>query len=306
MNLKIKIKDVTFSNPIWNSSGTFGYGREFQVFFDLNELGAVVTKTVTLHPKKGNPPPRIIETASGLLNSIGLENSGVKAFVKNAYPFLKSLKTQVVISVAANNPKELIECIRILDEPSFPSAFEVNLSCPNINHQQQKACLISQDKGLVKTFITNARRYTDKLIIAKLTPNVTDIAEMAQAAEEAKADAVSMVNTYVGLAVDAKTMKPVLGNVIGGLSGPAIKPLALHAVWKTFNKISIPIIGMGGIMNGTDVAEFMLCGATAVQIGTANFVSPNRVISALKEFQQHLKDKQLRTPQQLIGKLNRR
>jgi len=171
-----------------------------------------------------------------------------------------------------------------------------------INHQQKKACLISQDKDLVKGFITNVRRHTDKIIIAKLTPNVTDIAEMAQAAEEAKADAVSMVNTYVGLAVNAETMKPVLDNVTGGLSGPAIKPLALNAVWKTFNKISIPIIGMGGIMNGTDVAEFMLCGATAVQVGTANFISPDRTMSVLEEFQQYIQKKKL-TAQCLVGKL---
>lgn len=303
MNLKMKIREVTFNNPIWSASGTFGYGREFQMFFDLNELGAVVTKTVTLHPKIGNPPPRMVETPSGLLNSIGLENDGIESFIKNAYPFLKSLKTKVIISVAANNPKELVECIRILDEPSFPTAFEINLSCPNINHQQQKTCLISQDKVLVNDFITHARRYTDKLIIAKLTPNVTDIAEMAQAAEDAKADAVSLVNTYIGLAVNAQTMKPILGNIVGGLSGPAIKPLALHAVWKTCKKISIPIIGIGGIMNGIDVAEFMLCGASAVQVGTANFISPDRIMSVLKGFKQYLAQQKITVPDQLVGKL---
>jgi dihydroorotate dehydrogenase (NAD+) catalytic subunit len=303
MKLNFKIRGVTFKNPIWSASGTFGYGREFQPFFDLNQLGAIVTKTVTLHSRCGNSPPRIVETASGLLNAIGLENNGAKSFVKNAYPFLKSLKTQVVVSVAANNPEELVECVKILDQPSFPAAFEINLSCPNIDHQQGKTCLISQDKDLIKGFIANVKRHTDKLIIAKLTPNVTDIAQMAVAAQEAKADAVSMVNTFVGLAVNAHTMQPMLGNVTGGLSGPAIKPLALNAVWKTFKQISIPIIGMGGIMTGIDVAEFMICGATAVQIGTANFISPDRMMTILKEFQQYLKDKQLISPQHLIGKL---
>ena len=302
MNVQIKIKDITFNNPIWSASGTFNYGREFQIFFDVNALGAIVTKTVTLKPTIGNRPPRIVETPSGLLNSIGLENDGAEAFIKKAYPFLMSLKTKVIISVAANNEKELIECIRMLDKLSFPTAFEINLSCPNIHHPQQ-GCVIAQDKHRIKAFLTTARRHTDKLIIAKLTPNVTDIAEMAEIAEQAQADAVSLVNTYLGLAVNAYTMKPVLGNTIGGLSGPAIKPLAQHAVWKAFHQISIPIIGVGGIMNGIDAAEFMLCGASAVQIGTANFISPNRIMSVLKEFKHYLGQQKITALNQLIGGL---
>jgi dihydroorotate dehydrogenase (NAD+) catalytic subunit len=303
MKLNIKIKDISFNNPIFTASGTFGYGREFQSLIDLNQLGAIVTKTVTLHPRTGNAPPRIVETASGMLNAIGLENDGVEHFILSAYPFLKQLNIPVIISTAANQPNELAQCIRRLDQTSFPAGFEINLSCPNIDHAQKKHCLISQDKDLIQAFVSSARSSTDKLLIAKLTPNVADISHMAQAAEQANADAVSLVNTYLGLSVDAQTMQPVLGNVTGGLSGPAIKPLALYAVWKTFQQISIPIIGMGGMMNGIDAAEFMLCGGTAVQVGTANFVSPRSIINILHEFEDYLTLKK-RTAASLVGQLH--
>jgi dihydroorotate dehydrogenase (NAD+) catalytic subunit len=302
MNLHIKIGKMQFDNPIWVASGTFGNGEEFTDFLNLDDIGAIITKTVTLNARQGNPPPRIVETASGLLNSIGLENKGARVFKQKEYLFLKKLNTKVIVSIAGESKEEFIECIKILSEQDFPHAFELNLSCPNISYTGIK-CLLAQDIEAVKQIVLAVKQQTNIPIIAKLTPNVTDIAAVAQAAEQGGADAVSLVNTFFGMAVDAETQKPLLGNVIGGLSGPAIKPLALRAVFEVYKNISIPIIGIGGIMTGIDVAEFMLCGASAVQIGTANLVDPDAYPKILQDFKDYLNQHNIDQLAELIGKL---
>jgi dihydroorotate dehydrogenase (NAD+) catalytic subunit len=298
MNFHMKIGKMQFDNPIWVASGTFGNGEEFTDFLNLDDIGAIITKTVTLNARQGNPPPRIVETASGLLNSIGLENKGARVFKQEQYPFLKKLNTKVIVSIAGESKEEFIECIKILSEQDFPHAFELNFSCPNVTGK-----LIAQDPILTEQIIAAVKQQTNIPIIAKLTPNITDIAAIAKAAEQGGADAVSLVNTFFGMAVDAETQKPLLGNVIGGLSGPAIKPLALRAVFEVYKNISIPIIGIGGIMTGIDVAEFMLCGASAVQIGTANLVDPDAYPKILQDFKDYLNQHNIDQLAELIGKL---
>jgi len=303
MNLKTTIGKLEFKNPIWVASGTFRYAEELADFIDINKIGAIITKTVTLKAREGNSPPRLVETAAGLLNSIGLENAGVENFKKSHYERLKKIKTNVIINIAGNSVEDFVNCVDVLAEKNFPHAFELNLSCPNVEHQQSKYRLLAQDPNLTEQIVRAVKDKVQQPVVVKLTPNVTDIAEIAKAAEQGGADAISLVNTYLGMAVDANTMRPLLGNVIGGLSGPAIKPLALRAVWEVYNKISIPIIGIGGIMSGIDVAEFMLCGASAVQIGTANLVDPNAYTRITEEFNDYLAAKKISELDHLIGKV---
>ncbi|MFH1395502.1 MAG: dihydroorotate dehydrogenase [Candidatus Omnitrophota bacterium] len=303
MDIKIKIGNEEFKNPIWTASGTFGYGKEFEDFFDIEKIGAIITKTVTVNAREGNAPPRVVETPSGLLNSIGLENKGADKFREENYPYLKKLKTKIIISIAGNNEKEFEQCIEKLSEKHFPNAFEINLSCPNVDHLGARYRLIAQDPRATEKIVKSVKKRSQQIVIAKLTPNVTDIAEIASAAENGGADAVSLVNTYMGIAVDAQEQTPVLGNIIGGLSGPAIKPMALKAVRDAYQKIKIPIIGIGGIMRGMDVVEFMLCGAKAVQVGTANFVNPDGYNLILKEFKDYLKRKNIKKLNSIIGKI---
>ena len=303
MNLKTKICDILFKNPVWVASGTFRYGEEFTDFLNLNDIGAIVTKTITLNARQGNPPPRIVETASGLLNSIGLENDGAKVFKQKNYARLKQLKTKIIISIAGEDQEEFIKCVQILAEQNFPSAFELNLSCPNVMQNQTRYKLAAQDPHATEKIISAVKQHTKLPVIAKLTPNVTDIITIAKAAEVGGADAISLANTYLGMAVNAETRRPLLSNIVGGLSGPAIKPLALRTVWEVHNHISIPIIGIGGIMTGIDVAEFMLCGACAVQIGTANLIDPNAYTRILQEFKDYLKRHDVKQLSELVGKL---
>jgi dihydroorotate dehydrogenase (NAD+) catalytic subunit len=304
MNLKTKICDILFKNPIWVASGTFRYGEEFTDFLNLNDIGAIVTKTITLNARQGNPPPRIVETASGLLNSIGLENDGAKIFKQKNYTRLKQLKTKIIISIAGEDQEEFIKCVQILTEQNFPSAFELNLSCPNVMQNQTRYKLIAQDPHATEKIVSAVKQHTKLPVIAKLTPNVTDIVTIAKAAEVGGADAISLANTYLGMAINTETRRPLLSNIVGGLSGPAIKPLALRAVWEVHNHISIPIIGIGGIMTGIDVAEFMLCGACAVQVGTANLIDPNAYTRILQEFKDYLKRHNIKQLSELIGKLD--
>jgi len=303
MGLQIKIKTKTYKNPIWVASGTFGYGEEFQDFLDLNEVGAIVTKTVTLEPRVGNPPPRVVETPSGMLNSIGLENKGIDHFIKEYLPSLRKLKTRVVVSIAGSGKKEFVACAEKLSGKNEPDAIELNLSCPNVVHGETKYSLVAQDPRATKKIVSAVRKVTGCALIAKLSPNVTDITAIARAAEEAGADAISLVNTYQAMAVDAEEMKPVLGNVVGGLSGPAIKPMALKTVRDVYNNIKIPVVGIGGIMTGTDVAEFMLCGARAVQVGTANLADPAAYKRILEEFKAYLAAKGIQRVSDLVGAL---
>ena len=273
--LKTRLFGKEFKNPIWVASGTFGCGEEFVDFLDLKEVGAIVTKTVTLEGREGNLPPRVVETPSGMLNSIGLENKGAKHFKEEKYPFLKKTGTKVIVSLSGPKEEEFVRCAKILNEKNFPDAFEINLSCPNVKHGKTKHALIAQDEKATRELIRKIKKAVKKPVIAKLSPNVTSIARIAQEAEKGGADAVALVNTYYGMAVSAEEMKPLLGNIIGGLSGPAIKPIALKAVFDVHKKVKIPVIGMGGIMTGEDVAEFLLCGASCVQVGTANLADPS-------------------------------
>ena len=303
MDLTVKIGKITFKNPVWTASGTFGYAEEFRDFVDLNKIGAIVTKTVTLKGRKGNPPPRLIETPSGLLNSIGLENGGIDHFKEKCYPFLRRLDTKIVVSIAGADKKELVKCAEKLSDGKPPDAIEVNLSCPNVEHGGTKYRLMAQDPRTTEKVVAAVRNRAGCAVIAKLAPNVTDITVIARAAEAGGADAVSLVNTYLAMAVDAETMRPALGNITGGLSGPAIKPMALKAVWDVFQSVKIPVIGIGGARTGTDVAEFMLCGARAVQIGTANFPDPAACERILGEFKDFLTRKKIKKASTLVGKL---
>ena len=303
MDLTTKIGKTVFKNPVWVASGTFGYGKEFEDFFDIDSLGAVVTKTVTKDARSGNMPPRVVETASGLLNSIGLENKGVKNLAEEYMPFLRKLDTRVVISIAGETEEELVSCAEELEKSDGVDAIELNLSCPNVSHGSAKYSLIAQDADATARMISAVRKATSRLLIAKLTPNVTDVAGIAVCAESAGADAVSLVNTYFGMAVDASEKKPLLGNVTGGLSGPAIKPMALKAVWDVYNAVRIPVVGIGGITSGRDAAEFMLCGASAVQAGTWNFVDPAGCVKILSELTEYLESQGLERSQDLVGRL---
>jgi dihydroorotate dehydrogenase (NAD+) catalytic subunit len=303
MDLQVKIGNVIFKNPIWVASGTFGYGEEFLDFLDLDRIGAVVTKTVTLKALEGNIPPRLVETPSGLLNSIGLENKGIDHFKAEHYPFLKKLKTKIVVSIGGSKKEEFERCVEKLSGEEAPDAIELNLSCPNVAHAGTRYSLISQDVRATEKIVSSCRKKTGCVIIAKLTPSVTDIAAVARAAEIGGADAVSVINTCPGMAVDAEEMRPLLGNVTGGLSGPAIKPIALKAVWDVYHKVKIPVVGVGGVMTGIDVAEFMLCGARAVQIGTANLADPVAYDRILDQFKKYLKQKKIKRAGSLAGKL---
>ena len=281
----VEIGRLKLRNPVMVASGTFGCGEEYAKLFDINKLGAIVTKTITLKARVGNPPPRIVETASGMLNSIGLENKGVNDFLKEKSPFLKALKTKVVISVAGETTAELQELVKKVGSSGLADAIELNLSCPNIKDRG----IIAQDPKAVGAFVRAARKAAKTVLIAKLSPNVTDIGEVAGAAEDAGADAVSLINTFPAMAIDIKTGRPILGNVTGGLSGPAIKPIALKMVWDVHNAVKIPIIGIGGIMTAEDAIEFLLCGAKAVQVGTANFVNPKAPLEIIKGIEKYLK-----------------
>lgn len=304
VNLKVKIGRLEFKNPVILASGTCGFGEEVEKLLNVNKLGAIVTKTITLDKKEGNPPPRIVETPSGLLNSIGLDNDGLKDFIFAKVPYLSDLKIPVIVSIAAESVGKFVKLTKELSGIPCVKGIEVNLSCPNVVHKGTKLSLLAQDKKAVEMIISRLRKATNCALIAKLSPSVTDIKEIAKAAQNAGADAVSLVNTYPGMAIDSYGMKPKLGGVTGGLSGPCIKPLALKCVWETYNAIKIPVIGMGGIMNAEDAIEFIICGASCVQVGTANFVNPKAPLEILDGIKKYLEEKRIKSIRRLIGKLN--
>jgi len=297
-DLKVRVGRITLKNPVVVSSGTFGFGEEFEDFFDLSHLGAIVSKGISLRPMAGNLPPRIFETEGGVINSIGLQNPGFREFIKNKLPYYKKLKTHLIINFFGNTQKEYAELARRFDDVAGISGLEMNISCPNV-----KRCgiIFGTDPKMAYRLVQAVRKSTALTLIVKLSPNVTDIALMAKSAEEGGADAVSLVNTFRALAVNIHTKKPELGNVIGGLSGPAIKPIALRMVWEVSQAVKIPIIGMGGIMNAKDAIEFMLVGASAVQIGTANLINPKTGIEVLQGIKRYLALNKIDCIQKLIG-----
>ncbi len=266
------------------ASGTFGWGKEYSEYMDLNKLGAIVTKSITLKPREGNPPPRIVETPSGMLNSIGLQNEGLEHFLKEDLPFLAKFDTPTIVNIAGETVEEYAELAKRLSKETMVKAIEVNISCPNV---KQGGMAFGVDPGLTKQVISAVRNATKQPIIAKLTPNVTDITVIGRAAVEAGADALSAINTIVGMALDLETGKSRLGRETGGLSGPAIRPIAVRMVYELARAVKVPVIGIGGIMTGNDAVEFLLAGARAVQVGTANFVdtaAPLRILAELHDY----------------------
>ncbi len=283
-DLRVKIGSLSLQNPIMTASGTFGYGVEFDDYVELDSLGAMVVKGISLQPRPGNPPPRIVETSCGMLNAIGLENVGVEKFIENKLAALKKYSTPVVVNILGDSVDEYEELARRLDGQEGVDALEVNISCPNV---KKGGVSFGTDPKMVHEITKRVRQSFKKTVIMKLSPNVTDITLIAKAAEEGGADAVSLINTLIGMSIDIKTRRPHLANKMGGLSGPAIKPVAIRMVWQVAQVVTIPIIGIGGISNVEDVIEFLLAGATAVQIGTANLIDPATtgiVVVGLQEY----------------------
>ncbi len=282
--LSTSVQPLCFKNPVLTASGTFGYGVEFTPYLDLTQLGGMVVKGVSLKPRKGNPLPRIAETACGMLNSVGLQNDGVEEFLKVKLPRLPWQETPIIVNLYATSAEEFGELAALLANSQEVAALEVNISCPNV---REGGILFGQDPSLAATVTAEVKKHAGrKPVIVKLSPNVTDISAIAHAVEDAGADALACINTISGMAVDIHTRRPRLANIIGGLSGPAIKPVALRCVWQVCQKIKIPVIGIGGICSAQDVLEFILVGAHAVQIGTANFIRPDAAVHIVQELNQ--------------------
>ena len=297
--LKVNIGGIEMNNPVMTASGTFGFGMGYSQFIDINQLGAIVVKGVTLKPKEGNPTPRIVETPAGMLNSIGLQNPGVDYVIDNYVSYFKGLDTKVIVNISGDTVEDYAAVAQKLANAGGISGLEVNISCPNVKSGGMAFGASAKSAFEVTKAVKDV---VDIPVIVKLSPNVTDIAEIARAVEEAGADAVSLINTLTGMAIDVNTKKPMLGNIVGGLSGPAIKPVALYAVWKVYKAVKIPIIGMGGIMNAEDALEFIMAGARAVAIGTANFVNPRSTVEVIGGIEQYLKSHEISDINELVGK----
>ena len=299
MNRKVNFAGIEMKNPVTVASGTFGYGREFSNFFDLGKLGAVITKGTSLKPKSGNKPPRVCETASGMLNSIGLQNPGVEYFAENDLPNLRKYDTKIIVNACGSSIDEYVELCKILNTLDIDGV-ELNLSCPNV----KEGCMAFGNTYEGVRRVTEAvREVLQKPLIVKLTPNVTDIAEIAKGVEDGGADAVSLINTLLGMKIDINTRKPVLANNTGGLSGPAIKPVAVRMVYQVSQAIKIPIMGLGGIMNGEDAIEFMLAGATTISIGAGNFIDPYTSVKTVEGIEEYMKKNNIENITDIIGKV---
>ena len=299
MNTKVNLAGIEMKNPVTVASGTFGYGREFRNFFDLGKLGAVITKGTSLKPKSGNKPPRVCETASGMLNSIGLQNPGVDFFAENDLPFLRKFDTKIIVNACGSTIDEYVELAKVLNKLDIDGV-ELNLSCPNV----KAGCMaFGNTYEGVKEVTSRVRKVLDKPLIVKLTPNVTDIASIAKAVEDAGADGVSLINTLLGMKIDIEKRKPVLANNTGGLSGPAIKPVAVRMVYQVSQAVKIPILGMGGIVNGDDAIEFMLAGATAISIGAGNFIDPYTSVNTVKQIEEYMEKHKIEDINEIIGKV---
>ncbi|MBT5877301.1 MAG: dihydroorotate dehydrogenase [Candidatus Latescibacteria bacterium] len=298
-DLRVNIGTLHLKNPILVASGTFGYGSEYGRFVDIAHLGGIVTKTLTPEPWPGNPPPRAAETASGMLNSIGLQNVGVAAFIEEKLPYLQTIDSALVVNVGGGPADEFVHVTeRLADCPGI-DAFEINMSCPNVSGGMD----FSTDPGQAAALISRLRKLTDRPLIAKLTPNVTDITEIAAAVEDAGADAISAINTIRAMAIDPETRRPKLGATMGGLSGPAIKPVAVGAVWRIAGRVRIPVIGIGGIADVNDALEFLIAGASAVQVGTSNFVSPKTGTDIVDALTTWCSQRDIRTVRDIVGSI---
>lgn len=299
MNLAVKIGNLHLKNPVMGASGTFGFGREYADFLDVNEIGAIVTKGVTPLPRSGNPGVRIAETPSGMLNCIGLENPGVEVFINEILPEIKKYDTAVIVNISAGTVEEYAKMAYLLDVDGV-DALEVNISCPNV---KEGGIVFGTDPKAAVAVTHAVKTHTSKTVIVKLSPNVTDIVAMAKAVEEAGADAISMINTLTGMVIDINTRKPLLGNITGGLSGPAVKPIAVRMVWQVAKAVNIPIIGMGGITCAEDAVEFMLAGASAVAVGAYNFVEPSALKNIADGIGEYMQKHGIEDVNELIGGL---
>lgn len=282
----VEIAGIRFKNPVMTASGTFGYGLEFSPYMDLGRLGAIVVKGLSLKPRQGNPGPRIVETPCGMLNAIGLQNVGVDAFIKDKLPLLKKYDTPVIANIFGETIEEYMEVARRLERAGAAAALEVNISCPNV---KKGGMVFGTDPLEAFKVVLAVRKSTGLPVIAKLSPNVTDIKAMVRAVEDGGADAISLINTITGMAIDVEKRRPVLATATGGLSGPAIRPIAVRMVWEAKKVARVPLIGIGGIMNGRDAIEFILAGATAVQVGTANFIEPDAAIKVVEGIEDYVK-----------------
>ena len=301
-DLKINIGSLRLNNPVMTASGTFGYGEEFASLVNLHRLGAIIVKGISLLPRPGNPPPRLAETACGMLNAIGLENVGLEKFLSDKLPFLLNIDTPLIVNILGDTLEDYQQLAARLDEEEKVAALEVNISCPNVKHG---GVAFGTDPDMAYNVTKGVRQHFSRPVIVKLSPNVTDIVMIAEAVEEAGADAVSLINTVLGMAIDIESCRPKLANIFGGLSGPAIKPIALRMVWQVADAVAIPVIGIGGISTPEDAVEFMLAGASAVQVGTANFINPKATEEIIQGLGTYLTEKNMASVQELIGRARR-
>ena len=300
-DLKVNIKGLSLKNPVMTASGTFGYGEEFSDFIDLNRLGGIIVKGTTINHREGNPYPRMVETPSGMLNAVGLQNKGVNYFIEHIYPRIKNLDTEIIVNVSGAKIEDYVAVCEMLDGLDKIHAIELNISCPNV---KQGGMAFGTTCAGASQVVKAARNAFGKTLIVKLSPNVTDIAEIARTVEAEGADSVSLVNTFLGMAIDTEIRRPYLSTVTGGLSGPCIRPIAVRMVYQVAHSVKIPVIGLGGIMNGRDAIEFMLAGATAVQVGTANFIDPSVTVKIIDYMEEYLQRHNISSIREIIGGMN--
>ena len=299
-DLSVKIGGLQMKNPVMTASGTFGYGEEYADFVDLTQIGGIIVKGTTLHPREGNPYPRMAETPQGMLNAVGLQNKGVHYFVEHIYPRIKDIDTNMIVNVSGSAIEDYAETARIIDGLDRIPAIELNISCPNV---KQGGMAFGVTARGAEEVVSAVRKVYHKTLIVKLSPNVTDITEIARAAEAGGADSVSLINTLLGMAIDAERRRPLLSTVTGGMSGAAVKPIALRMVWQVSRAVQIPVIGLGGIMNARDAVEFLLAGASAIQIGTANFIDPCVTVRVAEGINDYLDRHGFRSVQEIVGAL---
>ena len=299
-DLSVKIGGLNLKNPVMTASGTFGYGLEFADFVNLEEIGGIIVKGTTLHPREGNPYPRMYETASGMLNCVGLQNKGVDYFCSHIYPQIKDIRTNMIVNVSGSCPEDYAECAARIDELEHIPAIELNISCPNVKQGGMAFGVIPEGAASV---VKAVREAYHKTLIVKLSPNVTSVADIARSVVDAGADALSLINTLMGMAIDIEKKRPVLSINTGGLSGPAVKPVALRMVWQVAQAVNVPVIGLGGIMNARDAIEFLLAGASAIQIGTANFIDPAVTVKVAKGINDYLDSHGYSSVSEIIGAL---
>ncbi|PKQ67013.1 dihydroorotate dehydrogenase [Labilibaculum manganireducens] len=298
VNLEVKLKDLILKNPVMTASGTFGYGEEFEDFIDISQLGGILVKGTTRHHREGNPYPRMAETPSGMLNAVGLQNKGVEYFCDNIYPRINHYNTNILVNVSGSVIEDYVETAAMINELDKIPAIELNISCPNV---KEGGMAFGTSCSSAASVVREVRKVYKKHLMVKLSPNVTDITEIAKAVEAEGADSVSLINTLLGMAIDSETRKPLLSTVTGGLSGPCVKPVALRMVWQVFNAVNIPIVGLGGIMNAKDAIEFILAGASAIQIGTANFIDPQITVKVVEGIKEYMIRHQVENVTDLIG-----